>query len=114
MRRRHRITPRLALNDLTFPELFQLLAGWRPGQDRPSRHWTTWPEYFEAYEAVREALLNRDRHRRWLPFAEYARAAWRDGDRDPYESGREQYEAAQEQYKAERFSTPRGAGRDTV
>jgi hypothetical protein len=68
---------RLRLHDLSFDEKFALISPvWRPGCDRPSPRFSTWPEYFQVYESVRAELLP---HRRWPPFAEVARPVFRAG-----------------------------------
>lgn len=66
---------RLTLADLSFNERFAFIGSWwRPGSARrgvADTRWRSWREYFDAYAAVRSALLA-GRTDYWPPFAELA------------------------------------------
>lgn len=98
---RHRSAPRLS--ELSFREVFAFLGSWwRPELtgDRLTHgfRFSTWPEYFTVYEAVRDELLAQESRRPWAPFAEHARARFRAGQ-DPADA-RLAYEAARDAYAA--------------
>lgn len=90
--------PALRAADLSLNEYFSFASGtWKPGNERvfcdtPCR-WSTWAEYFAAWELVREEYLAAPRHQGM--FAEFARPYFLAGKdltqaRDTYARRRDQ------------------------
>ena len=69
-RTRHTLGP--TVDSLDMREMLCFLTAWEP---RQGERWGSWPEYLDAYEAVREEFLDRHPRKRdgRLPFAERVR-----------------------------------------
>lgn len=69
-RPKSRLDQPLTVGALSFDALCDLTCAWEPGRTRIPRAWSTWIEFLEAYEHVRDALLASEHLE---PFAERVR-----------------------------------------
>ena len=104
---RTRRAPGPTLRSLSMREMLCFLTAWEP---RQGERWRSWPEYLDAYEAVRDEFLVRHPRKRdgRLPFAERVRLLAKEHGREALQGAT--YEQLSGDDEGEGGSVRRAAG----